>query len=208
MRKTTRDTVRKAVVVWVTAVLTLVTATALMPVAVNAAGTLMTIVDDNTNSTAQVDGGALRVGDGSGRMTVDGIVHTRDSWSAHRTPYTDWCSVAVGGTDFAFCEMSDVPAGKLLIVQHVSIHVEMPNTQTIHTQYLDVDPYGSPMGNMYLPFDRYDEIGNGRRVFTTSEHGEFPLRANTPVNVYVRRTGTTGTVTVRATISGYLIPRA
>jgi hypothetical protein len=50
------------------------TAYVLGPVAASAAGTLMTITDGSTNADAQVDVGKLRVGDGSGALTVDGTV--------------------------------------------------------------------------------------------------------------------------------------
>ena len=43
----------------------------LLPVGANAAGTLMTIVDPDSNSKAQVDAGRLRVGDGDGPLNVE-----------------------------------------------------------------------------------------------------------------------------------------
>ena len=50
----------------------------LAPAAGHAAGTLMTLVDSDSATQAQVDGdGRLRVGDGTGPLTVDGTVSTR-----------------------------------------------------------------------------------------------------------------------------------
>ena len=46
----------------------------LTPATVVAAGSLMTLVDPSTGSKARVDAGRLRVGDGSGPLTVDGAV--------------------------------------------------------------------------------------------------------------------------------------
>ena len=58
----------------------------LSPSASSAAGSLMTLVDSDSTSQAQVDGvpgtGKLRVGDGLGAMTVDGTVTARTSQPA------------------------------------------------------------------------------------------------------------------------------
>ena len=63
-----RENVRMGVAIVATAGLMSV----LMPIGAQAAGTLMTIVDDNTASKAQVVGGRLSVGDGTGRLTTEG----------------------------------------------------------------------------------------------------------------------------------------
>ena len=47
------------------------------PVAADAAGQLVTLVDTDGTSQTQVDNGALRVGDGSGPLTVDGSLGVR-----------------------------------------------------------------------------------------------------------------------------------
>ena len=47
---------------------------ALVPAGVRAAGDLVSLVDGDGNSKAQVDGGKLRVGDGNGPLTVNGKV--------------------------------------------------------------------------------------------------------------------------------------
>jgi hypothetical protein len=52
---------------------------ALFPMSVTAAGQLMTIVDPSTNLGAKVDpGNKLRIGDGSGPLSVDGTVRVGD----------------------------------------------------------------------------------------------------------------------------------
>jgi len=51
----------------------------LLPVGATAAGQLVTIVDEDSSSTAQVDDGFLRVGDGTGPLTVDGTVASRSA---------------------------------------------------------------------------------------------------------------------------------
>jgi hypothetical protein len=63
----------------VTIVVALCAAAVLAPVGVMAAaGTLVTITDPVTGSQAKVDTGKVRVGDGSGNLTVDGAVSARD----------------------------------------------------------------------------------------------------------------------------------
>jgi hypothetical protein len=49
----------------------------LAPRAVEAATSLMTISDVSNGQTARVDAGKLRVGDGTGPLTVDGTVYSR-----------------------------------------------------------------------------------------------------------------------------------
>ena len=46
----------------------------LLPVGARATGQLVTLVDPSTSSKARVDAGKLRVGDGSGPLSVDGRV--------------------------------------------------------------------------------------------------------------------------------------
>src|SRR6266542_4193978 len=46
----------------------------LLPVGARATGQLVTLVDPSTSSKARVDAGKLRVGDGSGALSVDGRV--------------------------------------------------------------------------------------------------------------------------------------
>jgi hypothetical protein len=48
----------------------------LLPVGAKAAGQLVTLTDSTTLSKARVDSGKLRVGDGSGPLTIDGQVAT------------------------------------------------------------------------------------------------------------------------------------
>jgi hypothetical protein len=48
----------------------------MLPIGARAAGQLVTLVDPTTDSKARVDSGKLRVGDGSGALTVNGSVAT------------------------------------------------------------------------------------------------------------------------------------
>jgi len=69
----------------------LVVGIALTPIGVQAAGQLASIVDnDSDTDVAQVDSGKLRVGDGSGNLTVDGTVQAElplgTSYVAHGIP--------------------------------------------------------------------------------------------------------------------------
>jgi hypothetical protein len=52
----------------------LAVAVLLSPAGASAAGSLVSIVDGNGDSKAQVDSGKLRVGDGNGALTVNGSV--------------------------------------------------------------------------------------------------------------------------------------
>ncbi len=54
----------------------LVLAIVLAPIGAQAADKLISIVDDDSASVAQVDSGSLRIGDGSGPVTVDGSVRS------------------------------------------------------------------------------------------------------------------------------------
>jgi hypothetical protein len=69
----------------------LVVGIVLAPIGVQAAGQLASIVDsDSDTDIAQVDAGKLRVGDGSGNLTVDGTVQSElplgTSFVAHGVP--------------------------------------------------------------------------------------------------------------------------
>jgi hypothetical protein len=81
---------------------TLIAAVAATPVAVGAAGQLMSIVDSDDNADeARVDNGKLRVGDGAGPLTVNGTVTTlagppraQGLWNAI-VPANQWSSMGV-----------------------------------------------------------------------------------------------------------------
>ena len=74
----------------------------LAPAAGHAAGTLMTLVDSDSATQAQVDGdGRLRVGDGTGPITVDGTVTTQSgNWvtTLHEASVTPTTRGLVTGT--------------------------------------------------------------------------------------------------------------
>jgi hypothetical protein len=54
----------------------------LVPVAAHAVGSIVSIQDGDGSSKAQVDFGKLRVGDGSGSLTVDGGVRVTNGSTA------------------------------------------------------------------------------------------------------------------------------
>jgi hypothetical protein len=91
---------------------------ALLPMGAGAvAGQLVTVKDAKTNSQARVDSGKLRIGDGSGALSVDGTVKVTDGGSA----------LTVNGT-------TNLPAAQILATgtctdgQGNSIVVTIPNT--------------------------------------------------------------------------------
>ena len=68
-------------------VVALSAAAVLAPAGAIAAGSLVTLVDATTGSRARVDSGKVRVGDGSGALTVDGTVKTADvNTMVYRSP--------------------------------------------------------------------------------------------------------------------------
>ena len=92
----------------------------LLPVGAQAAGQLMTIVDPTSGAKAQVDGGKLRVGDGSGAMTVNGQVAARPalpaspfSISGDTTTSSEFVNLGSGRiaiTDVVLSQSDDTPA--------------------------------------------------------------------------------------------------
>ena len=203
----TRVVIRNAIVIWVTVALSAATI-ALIPVGAQAAGQLMTIVDADSSAKAHVEGGKLRVGDGSGAMTVNGALTARDTF-AGRTPFYDRCILSSASMHNLCPTAKTVPAGKVLVVTHVSAHIELPSTHTVRSLALnilhdDVDQYA---GRITLSADRYDDIGNGRRVISYSQQMELPVRAGSDLRFSLSRAGTdTDAVQLIGTVQGYLVP--
>jgi hypothetical protein len=79
----------------VTIVAALALAVVLVPVGASAAGQLFSIVDPQTGSKARVDAGRLRVGDGSGPLTVDGVT----ALAAPAQPFNSTVTVRATGPE-------------------------------------------------------------------------------------------------------------
>ena len=201
-----REHLQKAAIIWVTVAFTALTVTVLLPVGVQAAGQLVTLVDDNTSTQAQViTGGKLRVGDGSGGITVDGTVNGRETFGG-RTTFTDWCSnsAAVGDSHLA-CSFDEVPAGKVLVVTHISARLQIPGDQVVSQASFDLIPTHSPGGDLWLAHSS-DAILGDVRVFHFTQESHIPVRAGTAPSIKASRSASTGTAAFTATIAGYLLP--
>ena len=124
----------------------IVTATAIIvalaiPTAVGAAGSLVTLVDSDGPSEAQVDAGKLRVGDGDGNpnsLTVNGVVTGRESptWDFKRF------STFVPSTQCAV--LATPPAGKALVITSIVVNTyQNPTPGTADYVAFYLSPAGS-----------------------------------------------------------------
>ena len=176
----------------------------MLPAAVHASGQLVTIVDRDGTTKAAVDRGKLRVGDGDGAMTVNGVL--TDSHRG-RTPYEDVCtfqtSSAEPDPDFDWCEFDPVPADKVLVITQISADVTVPDGQTVWHFMIDSQIRASPSGDMILGADQ-NVLQGSVRHYIYDHHTEVPLAPGTQFRAAAARAGTSGGFAGRAIIFGYL----
>ena len=171
----------------------------MLPVAAGAAGTLMTIVDSDSNSQAQVDGGKLRVGDGDGKLSIDGTVLERATMKG-RTPFRDGCGETTGqGDGQASCQFAAVPAGKTLIVTTLSMQTWQPSDQSIYNGNWWVDL------EHFYPTNVMIGINGTKRYTSFSFAGELALTSGEILNAGALRANVTGEFVMGASVFGYLV---
>ena len=175
--------------------------TLMAPAALHASGQLVTIVDRDSATQTQVDSGKLRVGDGNGAMTVNGIVGAS---FRGRAPYQDACLIqASSGDSTDICEFGTVPAGTTLIITQITASICVLSGQLIHTFEIDFES-DDPDGSVYIGYDQATTQDTESRRITYSHHTELPIGAGDTVEAYAVRNGTDGTMFGHVTIFGYL----
>jgi hypothetical protein len=175
----------------------------LAPMGVQAAANLVTIEDSNSNSKAQVDGGKLRVGDGAGRLTVDGSVEAVDG-NAHGS-----FARQVNTADFVpgFVASGDgftVPGGKILVIEHVSVWTRMLTGQQMVRASVRTTANGQQVTHDIRPEFVGADSGPAD-VHLAAEDLRLYADPGTTVFLLVERNTTTGGAPVEIGVSGYLV---
>ena len=172
------------------------------PAAVHASGQLVTLVDRDSDVKTQVDDGKLRVGDGSGALTVNGTVG--NSYRG-RTPFTRRCVLETDSSSLAYCVFDAVPAGTILVITNISATVSVPSAQSVWHFSLDTTPgaAGSESGAIYLGFDQ-NTIHDSERTYKWDHHTEVAVLAGVAPRASVLRTASSGVLSGDVHIHGYL----
>lgn len=177
--------------------------TLMLPAAVQASGQLVTIVDRDSAAQTQVDGGRLRVGDGNGAMTVDGVVGT--SYRG-RTPYRDFCNIrAEEGHANDICTFRAVPADQVLVITQISAGVRLPSDQAPYSLMVDLDGGLFDTAAIRVGYDQSTTDGAERSV-AYSHHTELAVMGGGQYSMSagVSRTDTAGVMSGTVAINGYL----
>ena len=175
----------------------------LLPVAAGAAGQLFTIVDSDSNVQAQVDGGKLRVGDGAGKLTVDGTIVERETMRG-RAPYQVTCGFSEpNGDSVGACSLGAVPAGKSLVLTHVSGYLVLPPNQPIRHVALLLSTAENEL-TLYLNELRSVTAGSFTRT-TIAQPVDVVTAAGDEIEVHALREVATGTMTGAVVLYGYLV---
>ena len=181
-------------------------AVALVPVAASGAGQLVTLVDNDTPSKAQIDGGRLRIGDGDGHVTVDGTL--TDSRRGQTPWHGQAFPEAATGSDRALGDkVFVVPRGKRLVVTHVSALFTVPSAAGIEQLEIVVtDVAGSATTNYFSPFgyDSFTQSGT-ERYFSYDADVEIIIDPGDSIGIGGTTTPTDGVKTLDATFHGYLV---
>ncbi len=185
-------------------------AAVLVPVGVQAAGQLVTIVDDDTADAAQVEGGRLLVGDGGDALTVEGSVGQagipfRGKLSVH---------IPIGKKHAMSAKTLKVPAGKRLIVTRLSGSGYIFKGESLEGLWLrDSTPTYPGVGEAFAYTQHwispvsYTTSSNGvRRNITYASDTNIPVGAGEDLRFEAMRTGKDldGEAFVKVEITGYL----
>jgi hypothetical protein len=176
----------------------------LLPTGVNAAGSTFVKIQDfkskSNSGKASVIGNRLQVGDGSGALTVDGTVTAKPPGT---TPLALTCDVSVPADSFQGCTMA-VPAGRRLVVDTVSLVMDVANTSGapgawVRTKVNGVDREFS------IPLVYQRTYGGGTLNTYVAQQPSITLYPDPGTNMlgFVARAGT-GTASARYTIVGHL----
>ena len=175
----------------------------LAPIGAQAAGDLVTLVDQDTDAKAQVEAGKLRVGDGRGAFTVNGQVRSLPAGGPVRLTFSDTTESVLFATGTFV-----VPTGQQLLITRVSGYVRLPTGQSVPNIFLreSIDPIGPGSGTFqYLEAGSSANDETGRRIVTYSEELTLPVPGGTTLSFFASRNESTGSASLEMTVSGYLI---
>jgi hypothetical protein len=176
----------------VTVLLAVAVVVLLIPAGVHAAGTLVSIVDGNGTSKANVDNGKLRIGDGNGALTVDGRI--REFGTPVHLNYQDALD-----SDGAIHLLYTVPSGKRLVIETVSLNVNLPGATTVRGAF--VSAQGSSL-RLFIPLD---EASPGSAELEGTEQVRAYAPPGDHVGIVVDLSSSVHWQ-IFATVTGYLTP--
>jgi hypothetical protein len=180
----------------------------LVPRAAGAVNQLVSIVDGDGTSRVQVDNGKLRVGDGAGALTVNGAVRVSNPVTqpipvrGFQTPVFVAKSGDMVG-NIGEVDLLTVPAGKLLVVESVSVMLELPAGQSPHAIVLRLHT-AQRDSNVYLAPTFLEGQGGLRDTYTFSGDYRLYAPAGSSVQALGVRLESSGLAILDASISGYL----
>jgi hypothetical protein len=192
-----------------TLALVLVIGALLVPTGVNAAASLFRLQDADSNVLAQVDQGKVRVGDGSGNLTIDGNVGITAQQNVvqlgAREPVGLNGSISLptnttGASTFAFA----VPLGKVLVVETISAQVRLPDGQRAAVSFT-VPGEGGDGTKLLLPLAFEAQLGSIDRYAATQAVKVYGA-PGAQIIVAVNRSSATGDGDFTWSFSGHLIP--
>ena len=174
----------------------------LAPVTAAATTSLVTLFDPRSDSRARIDDGELRIGDGSGPLTVDGSVRSNSGLDDRQL-----VNVALSGiesnTTVVNTDPYVVPASSRLVVTTVSVWASCNGSgeHFVRTAALNDDVVFGP----YLAMQHRASDG-----FTTTQLATHPIARSFPPgsSVYVQvqwLNNCTTSASTTATIHGYLV---
>jgi len=150
----------------------------------------------NTSTCARVDAGKLRVGDGSGALTVEQTIPT--------TPHAASCNGSAGEYSFYPSCTFQVPAGKRFAITTVSTYAAIPNAQDIVLAYVVVTTNGTSRSYYFPMTYEVTYPGNNLMYFTGNPDLSLYADAASTVKFEIFRSAYTGTASVGVAVSGYL----
>jgi hypothetical protein len=163
------------------------------PVASQAAGTLMTIVDTDGTSQSQVDAGKLRVGDGAGNLTVDGSVKSGDIVSRV-------LSTAPVATSGSYTNVTNIGVQSFSRFQ-VYAWASCPSSSTKYCDSSSLQIYAGTTGGLaLLPVVTQNFNGIPPGAVSPMQTKLFDSLSET-LRVYVKRTNAGATDTVAPTVN-------
>jgi hypothetical protein len=206
----------------VAAGLVLIVALLLSPVGASAAGSLVSIVDGNGDSKAQVDAGKLRIGDSDGPLTVNGSVLVDGKVRVSNQPADPLSVIDTGGpaiqplrfqASFSMAENTTgqstlvytVPQGRRLVIDTVSFRIQVPSGQyALASVGMTTPEVQVGSASFSIPMQSEGTF-NGRITYTGLEDLVILVDPGEKVIAAVGRSGVTGTASALATASGHLV---
>lgn len=171
---------------------------------VGGSGGLWTVpVDAVSKAPVKIDAGKMRVGDGSGNLTVDGIVGAVPQKPT--TPFTKQISATWSEASGHPSSRTTflVPAGKTLVVESVAVTYNLPQGQTTDIQVI-VDE--NTVNQVFYPvsYAKQASFAGSFDTFSGTHAVRWYIPAGSLVAIRAFRNGNTGTGAAYATISGFL----